>query len=183
MAKHLTKTRIAYTIRQADENDAEQIIQYSKAVFASTDQVLTTPGEYTISVAEEKAWINNINNSKNSKLLIAELDGQVIGFLFFIRQQKAKNAHVGELGLNVHAGYRAMGIGRTLMETLIKWANNCGAIEKIVLQVFATNHNAINLYKTLGFQEEGRFVKAIKQKDGAYADVIQMYLFVGQEGL
>jgi L-amino acid N-acyltransferase YncA len=110
------------------------------------------------------------------------LDGQVTGFQFFIGQQKAKHAHVGEVGLNVHAGHRAMGIGRTLTETLIKWASNCGMIEKIVLQVFATNHNAINLYKALAFKEEGRFIKAIKQKNGVYADVIQLYLFVGQEG-
>ncbi|MBB6111615.1 Protein N-acetyltransferase, RimJ/RimL family [Mucilaginibacter lappiensis] len=177
MINHLTKNGISYCIRQVDENDAEQLIAYSKNVFASTNQLLTTPEEYNISVADEKVWINNIRKSKNSELLIATLDHQVIGFLFFIGQQKAKNAHVGELGINVHPGYQAMGIGRALMETLIKWVNNHNVIEKIVLEVFATNHNAIKLYYSLGFKEEGRFVKAIKQKNGEYVDVIQMYLF------
>ena len=179
MTEHLTKNGTPYIIRHANENDAENLIEYSKTVFASTDQLLTTPEEYTISVAEQKAWINNISKSRNSKLLVAVLDGRIIGFLFFTRQQKVKNAHVGELGVNVHPAYRAMGIGRALMETLIKWSGSHSAIEKIVLQVFATNQDAIKLYHSLGFKEEGRFIKAVKQLNGEYVDVVQLYLFVG----
>jgi RimJ/RimL family protein N-acetyltransferase len=44
------------------------------------------------------------------------------------------------------------------------------------LQVFATNENAIKLYKKLGFIEEGRHIKAIKQLDGEYVDIVQMYI-------
>lgn len=179
MTQHLTKNGTPYIIRQANENDAENLIEYSRTVFASTDQLLTTPEEYTIPVAGQKAWINNISKSANSKLLVAVLDGRIVGFLFFTGQQKTKNAHTGELGVNVHPAYRAMGIGRALIETLIEWAGSHSTIEKIVLQVFATNHNAIKLYHALGFKEEGRFVKAVKQKDGEYVDVVQMYLFVG----
>lgn len=179
MSQHFTKTGTSYIIRQAEETDAENLIAYSKIVFASTDQVLTTLEEYTISVADEKTWINNISKSPNSKLLVAELDGQILGFLFFISQQKIKIAHTGEVGVNVHPDYKGLGIGRALLESLIEWANSHTVIEKIVLQVFATNHKAISLYQSLGFKEEGRFVKAAKQKDGGYVDVVQMYLFCG----
>lgn len=177
MTTHLTKTGIPYVIRQTVEDDAENIIQYSKTVFASTDQVLTVPEEYNISVTDEKIWINNISKSPASKLLVAVLDDRIIGFLFFIGQQKVKNAHVGEFGVNVHPDYQGMGIGRALMEKMIGWASCNSLIEKIVLQVFATNQNAIKLYQSFGFKEEGRFPKAIKQKNGDYVDVIQMYLF------
>ncbi|WP_295794739.1 GNAT family N-acetyltransferase [Mucilaginibacter sp.] len=179
MTQHSTKNEIPYIIKEADEIDAENIIQYSKTVFASTDQVLTMPEEYNISVADEQIWINNISKSPTSKLLVAVRDEEIIGFLFFIGQQKAKIAHVGELGVNVHPGYRAMGIGRALMGALIKWAADHKTIEKIVLQVFATNYNAIKLYHSLDFKEEGRFAKSVKQKNGDYVDVVQMYLFVG----
>lgn len=177
MSQYSTKSGASYIIRQVAEDDAENLIAYSKAVFASTEQVLTTPVEYTISVADEKTWINNISKSPNSKLLIAEMDGRIIGFLFFIGQQKVKTAHTGEVGVNVHPDYQGMGIGRALMESLIEWTGDHSQIEKIVLQVFATNHKAISLYQSLGFKEEGWFVKAVKQKDGAYVDVVQMYLF------
>jgi RimJ/RimL family protein N-acetyltransferase len=178
MSHHFTKSGTSYIIREVEEKDAENLIAYSKTVFASTDQVLTTLEEYNISVTDEKAWINNINKSSNSKLLIAELDGQIIGFLFFIGQQKTKITHVGELGVNVHPDYQDLGIGRALMECVMEWANGHSHLEKIVLQVFATNRKAISLYQSLGFTEEGRFVKAIKQNNGLYVDVVQMYLFV-----
>lgn len=179
MSQHFTKNGESYIIRQVTEDDAENLIAYSKTVFGSTDQVLTTLEEYTISIADEKTWINNVSKSPNSKLLLAELDGRIVGFLFFIGQQKAKITHVGELGVNVHPYYQGMGIGRAMMESLLEWAGNHSLIEKIVLQVFATNHKAISLYQSLGFKEEGRFVKAVKQKDGEYVDVVQMYLFCG----
>lgn len=176
MSQYFTKNGKPYVIRQVEENDAKNLIEYSKMIFASTDQVLTALEEYTISVADEKTWINSISKSPNSKLLIAELDGRIVGFLFFIGQQKIKIAHTGDVGVNVHPDYRGQGIGRALMEDLIEWANNHGVIEKIILQVFTTNLKAISLYNSLGFKEEGRFVKAVKQKNGGYVDVVQMYL-------
>src|SRR6185437_14689604 len=87
MSQHFTKNGTPYIVRQVAEDNAENLIAYSKTVFASTNQVLTTLEEYTITVADEKTWINNINKSSNSKLLIAEMEGRIVGFLFFIGQQ------------------------------------------------------------------------------------------------
>jgi RimJ/RimL family protein N-acetyltransferase len=44
------------------------------------------------------------------------------------------------------------------------------------LQVFATNTKAIALYKDLGFHEEGRHKNAIRQLNGSYVDILQMYI-------
>jgi RimJ/RimL family protein N-acetyltransferase len=52
-------------------------------------------------------------------------------------------------------------------------------IEKIGLSVFATNLDAIRLYKRLGFVEEGRQPREIKLGPGEYADNVLMYRFVG----
>ena len=49
-------------------------------------------------------------------------------------------------------------------------------IEKVFLNVFSTNKRAIKLYEKLGFVEEGRHLKAIKQLTGEYIDLIQMYI-------
>jgi len=69
-----------------------------------------------------------------------------------------------------------LGIGRRLLETLLNWANTNTTIEKVYLCAFDTNKNAIKLYKDLGFIEEGRHIKAIKQVTGEYVDIIQMYI-------
>jgi RimJ/RimL family protein N-acetyltransferase len=173
---HLTKDGRNFTIRKPDASDAGTIISYSKILFASTDQVLTTSDEYTITLENEKLWINNLNENQSSTALIAELENQIAGLLFFIPNTKIKNAHTGEFGVSVHPDFQGLGIGRALIETLLEWATSNPIIEKVYLNVFSTNTYAINLYKDLGFIEEGRHVKAVKQLSGEYVDTIQMYI-------
>ena len=48
-------------------------------------------------------------------------------------------------------------------------------IEKMKLGVFASNERGIHLYTKMGFIEEGRKVDEIKNADGEYIDVIEMY--------
>lgn len=176
MKKHLTKDGRHFIIRHATESDAADIISYSKILFASTDQVLTTLEEYTITEENEKVWINHLNENPGSNILIAVLHNQIVGLLFFISNSKRKNSHTGEFGVSVHPSFQGIGIGRLLIETLLNWANENVRIEKVYLTVFHTNKNAIQLYKDLGFIEEGRHVKAIKQMNGEYVDTIQMYI-------
>ncbi|XZF15029.1 N-acetyltransferase family protein [Chitinophagaceae bacterium MMS25-I14] len=164
-------------IRRPHEADAAGIISYAKLLFAATDQVLTTLEEYTITLEQEKAWINN-GAQPGSIILIAEYNNEVIGLLNFSVGLKKKNAHAGEFGVSVHPDYQGMGIGRALIETLLEWAKENPLVEKVYLQVFSTNHRAINLYKDLGFIEEGRFIKAVKQPSGEYVDLFQMYVEV-----
>ncbi len=173
---YLAKDHRPFTIEQPSIEDAEEIIQYSKQVFASTDQVLTTVDEYTMTVDREIEWINNLNSGRDSLLLIARLNNKIVGLLFFIPNSKRKIAHTGEFGVNVHPDFQGLGIGEKLTKTLVKWAKQNEQIEKVVLQVFATNNKAVGLYKKLGFIEEGRHKNAIKQIDGSYVDILQMYI-------
>jgi len=176
MNEHITKDGREFTIRQPTGDDAGDIIDYSKMLFASTDQVLTTLEEYTITAQQERTWISNFNEDPNSIIFIAKVQHRMVGLLFFVGGSKKKNAHTGELGISVHPEWQGLGIGQQLMGSLIQWAQNNPAIEKIFLNVFATNQRAIRLYKYLGFKEEGRFIKAIKQSEGEYVDVLQMYI-------
>ena len=76
----------------------------------------------------------------------------------------------------MHHDFQGVGIGRILVETLIFWVKRNGQIEKVYLNVFASNKNAIRLYRDLGFIEEGRHIKAAKQLSGDYVDILQMYI-------
>ncbi|MHA4809693.1 N-acetyltransferase family protein [Flavitalea flava] len=176
MNEYLTKDGRAFIIRRPNENDAEDIINYSKNLFASTDQVLTTLEEYTISVGDEKTWINKANQHPDALTLIAVNNDQILGLLFFSPGNKKKNSHAGEFGVSVHPDFQGLGIGLSLLERLLKWAKDNKNIEKVFLNVFDTNEKAIRLYKALGFKEEGRHIKAIKQISGEYADVLQFYI-------
>lgn len=173
---HFTPDTRQFTVRRAVETDAQNIIDYSKILFASTDQVLTTPEEYTITLDGERAWINNFNQNPNALVLIAEINKQVVGLLFFVPNAKKKIAHTGEFGVSVHPAYQQLGIGRHLIMELVTWAKKNQVIEKVFLTVFHTNTNAIKLYEELGFIQEGRHVKAVKQVSGEYVDIIQMFI-------
>ena len=70
------------------------------------------------------------------------------------------------------------GEGRALLVALILWAQQQSPIEKVCLEVFATNTRAISLYQALHFQEEGRLVKRIKLGPDAYVDTLRMARFV-----
>lgn len=175
MNEYFTKDGRLITIQNPTLENAAELIAYSKTVFSSTDQLLTIVEEYTITVEKEREWIKSLNDNPNALLLIATVNHTIVGFLFFIPNAKRKIAHTGEFGVNVHPDYRGIGIGRELVNRLLQWAKQNRQIEKVVLQVFATNEGAIGLYKKMGFVEEGRFKKAIKQPDGTYVDLLQMY--------
>ena len=176
MNTYLTKDGRQFIIRRPTENDAADIIDYSRLLFASTDQLLTTLEEYSITVENEKVWINNFNENPNAKILVAELNNQIIGLLFFVANPKIKNSHTGEFGVSVHPEFQGIKVGRMLVEALLRWARENSKIEKIYLSVFDTNRSAIKLYEDLGFLVEGRHVKAVKQLTGEYVDVLQMYI-------
>jgi len=164
-------------IRPAVENDAVAIIAYAKHLFENTDQLLTLPEEYTITEAQERQWISSAQQHPAAIILVAETAGQIVGLLDFFARPKKKQAHSGEFGVSVHKDFRGMGIGRKMIEMLLQWAAEHRQVEKVLLQVFASNHKAIALYRSLGFTEEAHLVKAIRQPSGEYADLLQMYIW------
>src|SRR5437868_405085 len=112
MSANPTKSVSLFNIRRPTESDAQSIIDYSKILFASTDQVLTTLEEYTITLENEKVWINNFNQNPNALVLVAEVEKQIVGLLFFVPLPKKKNSHTGEFGVSVHPDFQQRGIGR-----------------------------------------------------------------------
>ena len=176
MTTYVTKDGREFIVRRPTENDADDIINYSRTLFASTDQLLTTLEEYSITIENEKDWINSFNENPNAKILMAELNNQIIGLLFFVANSKKKNSHTGEFGVSVHPEFQGINVGRILVEALLAWARENSKIEKIYLNVFNTNRPAIKLYEDLGFVVEARHVKAVKQLTGEYVDILQMYI-------
>src|SRR6266516_2350131 len=105
------------------------------------------------------------------------LDGkQVIGWCDVAPHERESFAHVGRLGMGVLPRYRGQGTGRRLAEKTIVLAKRIG-LERIELDVYATNKPAIALYKSLGFALEGVKRKG-RKLDGIYDDVVVMGLLL-----
>ncbi len=165
-------------VREAAVPDAESILAFATMLFTTTDSVLTVAEEFSITLEEERGFIQAHINSPTAILLVAVHNEQVIGLLNFNAHPKVKMRHTGEFGVSIHPDYRGQGIGRKMIEALINWAQGVKEIEKLILHVMHTNTGAIKLYENLGFSTEGREVRVIKQPDGSYADLVAMGLFL-----
>jgi L-phenylalanine/L-methionine N-acetyltransferase len=66
-----------------------------------------------------------------------------------------RRRHVMTLGIGVAASEQRQGIGRSLMQAMLDWADNWGQVLRIELTVYADNAAAIALYQQFGFVHEG----------------------------
>jgi putative acetyltransferase len=67
--------------------------------------------------------------------------------------------------------YQGQGIGKSLTENILDFADNCLMLLRIELDVTVDNEKAINLYQPFGFEIEGTKKDAII-KNGKYADLL-----------
>lgn len=115
------------------------------------------------------------NVSSGHAQFVAEEDGRILGWCDALPGSvSAGTAHVGHFGMGVHRAFRGRGIGRRLAEETIAKARTLG-LEKIELIVYASNHAAIALYRSLGFVDEGLKVRG-RLVDGVHDNVLMMAL-------
>jgi len=166
------------TMRTARPEDARAILEHARAIFAEGAFVLSTIEDFHMTEEQETAWIRANRADPGDLVIVAEYEGQIIGMLNFQSERRKRVRHHGELSMSVNRAWRDQGVGRTLLLTLIAWAEQHPVLEKLCLQVFATNTRAIALYTSLSFVEEGRQVRDIKLETGEYVDVLMMGRFV-----
>ncbi|RFB18293.1 GNAT family N-acetyltransferase [Bacillus sp. HNG] len=164
-------------IRPVRKEDAPQLIEHTKIVLTESTFMLTTPEEFTLTVEEEEKWIED-HTKPGNLIVVAEIEGKIIGNLNFQTSKKKRLSHLGYFGISIQEAYCNHGIGSKLMEYLLGWAQKEPGLEKVCLEVFSHNKRAIHLYKKFGFKEEGRKVKYVKFSDTHYEDEIIMYKFV-----
>ncbi|MEB9465008.1 GNAT family protein [Bacillus cereus] len=165
-------------IREAKERDAERILDSaSKALINAPYMLSTVEDVKKVRIDAIQKTLKAYHENPNYVQFIAEVDGKLVGAIDFKNGNKEKINHQGAFAMTILPEYRNYGIGRALLETLINWAKNNSKIEKVCLEVMEDNLGAIQLYKNLGFFEEGRKAKGVKL-DGSYQDLILMALFV-----
>jgi ribosomal protein S18 acetylase RimI-like enzyme len=116
------------------------------------------------------------NIAQDIPQFVALREGEVIGWCDVVPHRKEMFKHCGKLGMGVQREYRRQGIGEWLAVAAIEKAKRRG-LERIELEVFASNEAAIKLYGKLGFVVEG-LRKRGRKLDGVYDDIVEMVLFV-----
>lgn len=111
-------------------------------------------------------------DDENAYYLVGLSDGEVIAYGGF-----HKVLDEGQIAnIAVRSDMRGKGVGRQLMQELLKLAKDNG-VKRITLEVKDVNVRAINLYKSLGFTVEG-----IRKRYYANRyDALVMWLTIGED--
>lgn len=118
-----------------------------------------------------------LSNIANDVPQFVALQGkEVVGWCDISPMRREGFTHCGELGMGVHKDFRRRGIGTELIERTLADAKAKG-LERVELEVFASNAPAIRLYEKIGFAVEGVKKKG-RKLDGVYDDLVEMALFI-----
>ena len=175
--EHKLKDGRSLIIREARVEDAEAILNVVKEVASEENLILLDKGEYDVRL--EKYHILSAKSSGRTLILVAEVDGKVVGVGELKIGEFKKNSHTAELGLAVIKEFRGLGVGKALMEEMLSYAQK-REVEKVWLSVFSTNNAAITLYRKFGFVVEGVRKKQFKIGN-TYVDELLMAKFLRYE--
>jgi putative acetyltransferase len=170
-------TSDALSIRSARPDDAPVLAAAERAIAQVPGKLASRPEE--IDDGAVRRMIADLNDRGRGLYLVAERAGALVGHALLEPLPLAVTAHVVRVTLAVHEGHQRQGIGRALMNALLRWARSSERVEKVELQVRSTNEPAVALYRSLGFLEEGRKTRRLKIGSGNYIDDIYMALWVG----
>ena len=156
-------------LRNAEEADAAALIDYLRITTAETPYLIREPEEVTITLEQEKSFIQRAKDAEKELLLIAVIDGKHIGNCSLMNIAPYKRySHRCGLAIALYQEYCGCGIGKVMMQTVLDVAKTVG-YEQAELEVISENQKAIALYRNLGFEKYGTFPNNMKYSDGTYA--------------
>jgi RimJ/RimL family protein N-acetyltransferase len=155
-------------IRAVQEDDAEEFLTLSNRLDEETAFRLLEPGERLSTIEQQREIISRVQSTDNHAIFVAELNGQLVGYIAAIGGKYRRNKHGVHVVVAVLQRFAGLGIGTKLFEELEMWAHGHG-IHRLELTVMVHNERAIGLYKKLGFEVEGRKRHALLVS-GSYVD-------------
>ena len=163
-------------IRKPTLDDSQAIINIITAADTETKFLARNPDEFNVTEQQEKEFIHNILEDNDQDWFVAEYDGKVVGqcSVGLIRNTE-RCCHRAEVTFVIQKDYCGMGIGGKLMQQCIDWCKHKN-VTQIELNVVANNERAITMYESFGFKIIGTIPKAMKYKDGTFAEELFMVL-------
>ena len=162
-----------YTIRSAQESDAESLSELRVKIDGETENLDREKGEAFIDILGFREIIKFDSESLRNLFLVAVIHNQIVGFSRCEGSVLKRFSHKIEFGVCVGKEFWGYGIGKNLLTESISWADANG-IKKITLNVLETNERAITLYKKHGFEIEGVLKKDKLLADGDYYNTLIM---------
>lgn len=151
---------VGVIIRQASPSDARAILSLYQEVGRETPYLTFGPNGVNLTPEEEMNLIQRFAVSRNSIMLVAEVDDQLVGVANLAAFDAEKQKHVAELGICLVKEYWGYGIASMLMEDMIDFAREAD-LKVITLEVVSANVRAVKLYERFGFEIVGKLQKRL----------------------
>ncbi len=112
--------------------------------------------------------------AKDLPFLVAKSAGKVLGYSYVLPYRKrSAYRYTLEDSIYIHKEFIGKGIGRALINELLKKCKSIGYKQIISVVVADENQNSYNFHKAQGFEERGRLIK-VGFKFGRWHDTILM---------
>lgn len=170
-----TKTGKEIIIRYPEISDLDEMLRYINELSGEKTFVRFQGEEITLEDEAKylKSQLQKIKNKKTVQLLVFN-NKKLIGISGVDMRDKTEK-HVGILGISVAKDFRGEGLGKLLLNLILKEAEKKILKLKILtLEVYSTNIIAKKMYEKFGFMEYGRLLKGIT-RGGRFEDAILMY--------
>jgi L-amino acid N-acyltransferase YncA len=155
-------------IRQAILEDLGAITEiYNEAILKTVATFDTEPK----TLEEQKIWF--ANHGSKYPILVAEQDGLVVGWASLSRwSDRCAYSDTAEISLYVKEEFRGKGIGRKIMEAIIREGQKAG-LHTVIAKIAEGTEVSIHLHESVGFEHIG-IMKEVGRKFGKRLDVYLM---------
>ena len=155
-------------IRQAMPEDFEKIWPMLSDVFQRGETYPYAPS--TTKVEGYTIWMD-----MPMATYVVIKDEQIVGTYYIKSNQPELGSHVCNAGYIVSNTYNSQGIGRAMCQHALEEAKSLGFKAMQYNLVVSTNHRAVHLWKSCGFEIIGVLPKAFKHLKDGFVDAYIMY--------
>ena len=159
------------TVAEAGPADAASLLNHARQVARESDFLNAGPGERVLTLQAQVAFLRRLRTNHTGFVLKGTIGGRLVAVLSVVRPSQPRLRHRAELGLTVRAAHWGQGIGCRMGKAAIALAAQHG-LRKLNLRMRADNRRAIELYRALGFTEEGLSPRALCVRDRFFAEVM-----------
>lgn len=172
------KDGTAIMFRSLEKQDAGAAVFCFRKVAGETEFLLRETDECGVTIAQEEELLARKADDPREMLLGVFSGNELIGMAGLNAVgQLSRVRHRASVGVSLLHAHWGKGIGTAMMRAVIQCAKAAG-YEQLELEAVDQNERALALYEKLGFKAVGRVPRAMKYRDGRYADLISMVLYL-----
>ncbi|WP_135827597.1 GNAT family N-acetyltransferase [Halorussus halobius] len=148
-----------YVVRPADEDDREAVAALVREV--ADEGAIVVDARVADAIQRDGALVR-LNERESRMVFVAERhaegddaddSGEILGWVHLQGFELPARSHTAELTVGVAPEYREQGVGSTLLERGMAWADDDGCV-KVYQSLPATNEEALDLLDEHGWDRE-----------------------------